>query len=137
MLTVMVIDDEPDILKVVSYILKAYGYQPVTIDNGQNILDKVSAIHPAMILLDIQLGHEDGRYLCKQIKETREFAHIPVILFSANNHYRNGIEQYLCDDFIEKPFDIAYLVDRIKYFLKHTLKLLISICYLSDLVFAA
>ncbi len=116
MLTIMVIDDEPDILDVVSYLLDVYGYKAVTIDNGRNVLEKVSSTNPALILLDIQLGNEDGRYLCKQIKETKGYSHIPIILFSANNHYRNGIEQYLCNDFIEKPFDIAFLLDKVRQY---------------------
>lgn len=116
MLTIMVIDDEPDILEVVSYLLDAYGYKAVTLDNGRNVLENVGSTNPALILLDIQLGNEDGRYLCKQIKETKEYSQIPIILFSANHHYQNGIEQYLCNDFIEKPFEIAFLLDKVRQY---------------------
>jgi len=81
-----------------------------------DFVQKVTEVNPAVILLDIQLGGYDGRELGKQIKEAKPLSHIPVILFSANHHYKSTIDEYLCDDFIDKPFELNFFVNKIRYY---------------------
>ncbi len=110
---IMVVDDDTDILDIVSLILNKHGYEPVTFTSAQGFIEKVMQVKPKVILLDVQLGGFDGRILCKQIKEIEEHAAIPVILFSANVNYAKNVKEYLCDDFIEKPFEILSLIEMI------------------------
>ncbi len=107
---VMIVDDDEEILEVVSIILGANGYETVKVNNGNNLIDKINEFKPKTILLDIQLAEMDGRLLCKEIKEIEEHFTVSIILFSANGHYAKTAKDYLCDDFIEKPFETAALV---------------------------
>jgi len=114
---ILVIDDDIDILSVVGFILKRNGFEIVPFSSPPpNFVEKVSEIKPAVILLDVQLAGYDGRELCKLVKEVKQHSHIPVLLFSANHHYKYGIDKYLCDDFIEKPFEIEFFLDKISYY---------------------
>jgi DNA-binding response OmpR family regulator len=110
---IMVVDDDTDILKVVSIILKGRGYDVVVLTTGRNFLAHVVDIKPNLILLDVQLGDIDGRMLCSEIKAIEAYDKIPVILFSANTHYATDIKSYLCDDFIAKPFEMESLIKSI------------------------
>ena len=114
---ILVIDDDTDILHVVGVILKKNGFKVVSFSSPPaNFVEEVLDINPAVILLDIQLGGYDGRELGKKIKEVKQLAHIPIILFSANPHFKSNINEYLCDDFIAKPFTANFFIDKISYY---------------------
>ena len=110
----MVVDDDDDILDVISVILEIHGYEAITISTGKNLIEKVKEFKPKVILLDVQLGNLEGRFLCKEIKQIEEHATIPIILFSANIAYVKDEKEYLCDDFIAKPFEVVSLIEMIK-----------------------
>lgn len=113
---ILVVDDDKDILEVVRIILSSNGFEPVLIDNGDNLLNKIKEIKPAVILLDSLLrGGIDGVTLCKKIKRDKEYANIAIIIFSAHAYTTEQLDEYLCDDYIEKPFDIADLVEKVTY----------------------
>jgi len=116
---ILVVDDDTDILEVVGMILRKHGFEPVTFSSPPiNFVEEIMEINPAVILLDVQLGRYDGRALGKRIKEVKMLMHIPVILFSANNHFKYDIATYLCDDFIEKPFGVDFFIDMISYYVQ-------------------
>lgn len=114
---VMIVDDDKEILDLVSIILKTHGYETVAVNNGYNPIEKINEFKPKTILLDVQLAEMDGRLLCKEIKEMEEHFNTSIILFSANGNYAENVKDYLCDDFLEKPFEIVDLVAMID---KHT-----------------
>ena len=99
---VLIVDDNEDILEVVSIVLENHGFEPVLLNSSHNIIDRISEVKPDVILLDVHLGAIDGRLLCKQIKEIEEHSAIPIILFSANLQHSHNVKEYLCDDFIER-----------------------------------
>ncbi len=117
---ILVIDDDTDILKVVTLLLQMKGFEVLTFNDAHNILSNIETIQPDAILLDVQLGSSDGRHVCKQIKEVESFCHIPVILFSANNDYSNDVATCLADDFIEKPFDIHFFLNKIAHYTQNS-----------------
>ena len=73
---------------------------------------------PDLVLLDINVGSEDGREMCRGIKEQSKFHHIPVILFSANTEALKVNADAGADAGIEKPFDLNNLVELIDKYLK-------------------
>ncbi len=116
---ILIIDDDTDILYVVGIILGKNGFEAVTFSSPPpNLVEEIIQINPAVILLDVQLGGYDGRALGKQIKEVKKLMHIPVVLFSANNHFKYDVTAYLCDDFIEKPFAVDFFLDKIRYYVQ-------------------
>lgn len=110
---ILVIDDEESIHDIISLIFEEYNYTVQGISNSIDLLEKVLAYNPNLILLDIYLGETDGRLICKFLKESSQTAHIPIILLSATTL---KLEQLDCeaDDFIEKPFEISELVNKVQ-----------------------
>ena len=106
----MVIDDDRSTLDVVSIILESHGYEPIVLSSAHNIIEKIKEHKPKVILLDVHLGSTDSRVLCKEIKEIEDHSTTPIILFSANTEHVKSIKDYLCDDFIEKPFELTSLL---------------------------
>lgn len=109
------VDDNEDILNVISILLDMEGFEVKCCDNGHGIEDTVSAFCPHVILLDIMLGDLDGRDVCRALKSDPKSGHIPVIMISAShNLYDREDKLGLADDFIAKPFDIDDLAGKVK-----------------------
>lgn len=107
---ILVVDDDQDILEVVETILTEEGYRVQTSLNGA-CLQRLESDPPDLILLDVLLGGEDGRELCRRVKERDQTRHIPVILFSANVAANSATAACGADDFLVKPFRIRELLD--------------------------
>lgn len=127
---ILIIDDDPDYLKVTSIVLKAKNYAVVTANNPQEGKEKLFSENPDLILLDIMMDSlVDGFSLCHNIKTSKEyekFKDIPVIFVSAVKE-RTGSrftfdpsEQGLSepDDYIDKPIQPDDLIARIEKLLK-------------------
>ncbi len=107
--SILVIDDEPAILDIVQTILTRERYRVQTSSNGA-CLHSLESDLPDLILLDVLLQGEDGRELCRQLKEREQTRHIPVILFSAHVPAKGAPESCGADDFLSKPFRIKELL---------------------------
>ena len=112
---ILAVDDDKDILEVLQFILEDSGYEVDTLSDGHYLFDKIKAMSPDLILLDIMLGNLDGRELCKNVKDKEETHDIPVILISASHNVAGSMNKKGGPDaFIAKPFDINELLDTIK-----------------------
>jgi DNA-binding response OmpR family regulator len=114
MTSVLVVDDDTDLLEMVSLVLQSYDMKVNCINRGELLLDTITAIDPDILLMDIYLGDTDGRKLCHSLKSSEKFNHIPVILYSAGVITNISIQESLADDFLIKPFDITELVKKIE-----------------------
>ena len=112
---ILIVDDDRDILEVMGLIMESEGYEVDLISNGQKVFDHISEFNPDLIILDVMLGNMDGREICKQIKNTEDTLHIPVIMVSASHNINDSVEK-TCqpDDFVEKPFDIVNLINKVE-----------------------
>lgn len=113
MLKVLVVDDDIDLLEMVSTVLTNQQMTVNSITKGNLLFDTITGNKPDIILMDIYLGECDGRDLCLQLKKSNQFEDIPVILYSAGHIAPSTIQTSGADDFISKPFDISQLVKRI------------------------
>jgi DNA-binding response OmpR family regulator len=114
--TILVVDDDPDILEAMRYLLESSGYYTIT-DRGDNdLLPILERQRPAVILLDILLSGKDGREICKELKQNTKTKNIPIIMISAHTDAVNTIKDCGAEDFIAKPFDIDELVERVAKF---------------------
>ncbi len=112
---VLVVDDNEDILSVISMVLDIEGFEVKCCDNGHEIADAISAFSPDVILLDIMLGDMDGREVCRKLKSNPETGNIPVIMISAShNLFDKKSNDCPADDFIAKPFDIDNLTQKVR-----------------------
>ena len=110
---VLVIDDEVSILRVLEIILSSNNYVVEAISKWQYLPYSIQYFKPDLILLDVFLGGADGREICRKLKNTKETAHIPIIIFSAQN-FEDDLESCKPDAFIAKPFDATLLLETIK-----------------------
>ena len=114
MTKILVVDDDKDLLEMITLVLRTYGMEVASLNNGTHFFHTLSRFTPDIIVMDIYLGDADGRILCKELKTTTDYAEIPVILYSAGTISQASIEESEADDFLQKPFDIGFLFSRIQ-----------------------
>lgn len=115
---ILFVDDEPDVLAVVTFRLKKAGYEIVSAVNGQEALDLAGKVNPDLVLLDLRLPIISGEEVCRKIKSDDKLKHIPVILFTASiDNMEDKVKGAGADDFITKPFDPEQLIQKIKKFI--------------------
>lgn len=117
---ILVVDDDIDILTVVKLVLESNEFEVAAISDWQQIFTQIETFHPDLILLDVSLGTQDGRNLCKQVKSNGDTKHISIILFSANHNVEKSVQECLANTFISKPFDINDLIEKINNQLMET-----------------
>ena len=110
---ILVVDDEPDILEFLQIIFEDVGYLVVTTDKGDYLEKLNSGTLPDLVLLDMLLSGKDGREIVKHLKSQARTKHIPVIMFSAHPSAEKTALAAGADDFVEKPFDIEALLEKI------------------------
>jgi DNA-binding response OmpR family regulator len=109
---IFIADDDKDILQIMHLMLQTKSYQVKTTSNAMNIFDQVEDL-PDLILLDIWMSGVDGREICSQLKKNELTKNIPVVFISANSNIKNIAEQYHADDYIAKPFEMEYFLNKI------------------------
>lgn len=120
MVKVLVVDDEPQIRKLLSTGLAGYDYDVITAANGREAMLAVAQKSPDVILLDIALGAPpDGLEVCRQL---REWSKTPIIMLSVRNEEKTkvGALDAGADDYLTKPFGIEELRARIQAVLRRT-----------------
>jgi CheY-like chemotaxis protein len=115
--TVLIFDDDVNILELCSIILTECGYHVETSETSHDIIEKVSAIRPDAILMDNWIPEIGGIEATRLLKNNEEFKNIPVIYFSANNDIQMLAKQAGADAHIAKPFDLEELEDLMKSFI--------------------
>ena len=113
MAKILLIDDDPDIRTVMSSVLSREGYEVETASRREEALEKLKAIKPAAILLDVLLSGSDGRELCRELKANEETSQIPVIMFSGHPSAAQQFESYGANDFIAKPIHTETLLNKL------------------------
>jgi DNA-binding response OmpR family regulator len=111
---ILVVDDEPDILEFLQIIFEEAGFLVVTTDKGDYLEKLNTGTLPDLVLLDMLLSGKDGREIVKHLKSQKRTKHIPVIMFSAHPSAEKTALEAGADDFVEKPFDIETLLEKIK-----------------------
>jgi DNA-binding response OmpR family regulator len=103
---VLVIEDEPVIAEMISIILEIQGLNVISLADTGLARRKLQDKEVDLVLLDLNLGGEDGETFCDYIKGQDDLKHIPVILVSANMDIERVKERCGADDLIKKPFDL-------------------------------
>ena len=117
---ILIVDDEPMNLKVISFVLENYGYAYETATNGREALEKTKSFSPDLIFLDIMMPEMDGYEACRRIKEDPSIQHIPVVMVTAladKDAKLQGLKAG-ANDFLTKPVDTSELMVRTKNLLK-------------------
>lgn len=117
--TIMVVDDNPDIITIVKTILEGKGYGVSSASSGPELLNHLKTLKPDLIILDIMMPEMDGLEVLGRLKGTTEWATIPVILLTAKVQYEDVLGGYKlgADYYITKPFTSTQLVNGINLLL--------------------
>jgi len=113
---ILILDDDQDILDIVSYLLTEGGYEVQTLASGEQIASAIHQFNPDLVLMDVMLADMDGRLICRDLKADASTHHIPVILISGTHDLAASLHQQGApNDFIPKPFDIELLLQKVKH----------------------
>lgn len=109
---ILIADDEPAILEVITFMLEDAGYDVATTANGET--EKFAHTYkPDVILLDIWMAGIDGRTICRNLKNQKATKHIPIIMVSANKDTEKITKAIGADDFLDKPFEMKDLLEKV------------------------
>ena len=120
---VMVVDDEPFILRSLMYILQREGFRVTGAEDGTEALAKIYASKPDVIFLDVMMPKLDGFELCHLIKQDAELRDIHVILFTAKGQAkdRQRAVEVGANEYIMKPFRPPLVIEKLRAIFGETL----------------
>jgi DNA-binding response OmpR family regulator len=108
---ILVLDDDNDILEILSILLLESGYEVKTLNCGETVFEEIKDYRPDLILMDVMLAGMDGRSICKNIKENHLTSFLPVILISGTHDLSQSLHlPGAPNDYVAKPFDLDYLL---------------------------
>ncbi len=119
---ILAIDDETDILQLISYHLKKEGYSVTCVESGEAALQQTAENPPDLILLDLMLPGVDGMEVCRTLKSDPQTKNIPIIMLTARDEEFDmvmGLEMG-ADDYMTKPFSPRVLLARVKAVLRRS-----------------
>jgi len=117
---ILVVDDDPDIVEMISDILDMEGLSIIPAYSGTEALEKAKAENPDLILLDVMMPDIDGFEVCDKLKDDEKTAHIPIVMVTAKKDSASYLDAITvaADGYISKPFEISELVKEVKKWLQ-------------------
>ncbi len=122
--TILLVDDEPDILEFLSYNLTSEGYKVITSDNGLDAIQKAQKIIPDLIILDIMMPEMDGIETCEKLRNIVGLEHVLIMFLTARGEDYSQVAGFDAggDDYVNKPIKPKIMKKRIKAILKRVNK---------------
>jgi two-component system, OmpR family, alkaline phosphatase synthesis response regulator PhoP len=119
---ILIVDDEPNILKVLTSRFKSAGYEVVVASDGMQATMKAHREKPDLIIMDIKMPGGDGLAVYKNLQLSDDTGIIPIIFLTAHpsEEYKKQAMEMGADDFITKPFDEKQLMEKVKKALGET-----------------
>ena len=113
---ILIIDDEPYILRSLSYLLTREGYITETVNNGEDGLQRVRDLHPAIVFLDIMMPRMDGYEVCEHIRQDPDIEDTYLIMLSAKGQQVDRERGLLggADEYMTKPFSPREVAQRVR-----------------------
>ncbi len=116
--SVLVVDDEPNIVQSLEFLMTAAGFEVQVVADGEQAIEAVRTKAPDLILLDVMIPKRDGYEVCETIRANPEWDAVRIIMLTArgrDSERDKGIELG-ADDYITKPFSTRDLVERVKLY---------------------
>lgn len=113
---ILVVDDEPNIVLSLEFLMKQAGFQVRTASDGQAALAAVAAEQPDLMLLDVMMPRKNGYEVCQAVRANPEWKGIRIIMLTAKGREveREKGMALGADDYITKPFSTQEVVDRVR-----------------------
>ncbi|MEY4629376.1 MAG: hypothetical protein RLZZ595_1702 [Bacteroidota bacterium] len=121
---ILIADDEPDILEIISYNLQLHGYEVTTAKDGDQAIQKAKQVLPDLIILDIMMPKKNGIEVCKILRAQPEFNDTVIVFLTALNDELSHVKglEYGADDFISKPISPKVMVSKVNSFFRRISK---------------
>ena len=121
---ILLVDDEPDILEILSYNLSSQGYKVFTAKNGLEAVEKAKKKQPHLIILDVMMPEMDGIEACEIIRKTKGLENSIIAFLTARNEDYSQVAGFEAgaDDYITKPIKPKVLVSKVKSLLRRLRK---------------
>ncbi len=118
--TILVADDEVNVIKALTFVLTREGYEVSSAKNGEEAVARIRELRPSLVFLDIMMPKKSGYEVCQEIKGDPELGNTYVIILSAKGQQvdREKGLRLGADEFITKPFSPLSLVKRVKEILR-------------------
>lgn len=113
---ILAVDDEPNILMSIEFILDMEGYEVHTARDGEEALEVAERVRPDLILLDVNMPRKDGYEVCRIIREREDMTGTKVIMLTAKGQTlekKKGLEVG-ADEYVTKPFSAEDLLEKIR-----------------------
>jgi len=113
---ILAVDDEPNILMSIKFILEMEGYEVHIARDGDEALEVAERVRPDLILLDINMPRKDGYEVCRILQERKDLSETKVIMLTAKGQTlekKKGLEVG-ADDYVTKPFSAEDLLEKIR-----------------------
>jgi two-component system, OmpR family, phosphate regulon response regulator PhoB len=122
--TVLIIEDEPSLVEVLSYNLEKEGFEVLTANNGRDGLERARSALPDLVILDLMLPLIDGLQVCAQLRSDPKTQNIRVLMLTARSEETDEVVGFNvgADDYVTKPFKVRPLIHRIKALLRRNEK---------------
>ena len=120
MARVLVVDDEPNIVLSLEFLMQQAGFEVSTAEDGEKALEQVAATQPDLLLLDISLPGISGFEVLEQLRQQEAYRRLPIIMLTAHGREVEK-EKGLAlgaDDYVTKPFSTQQLVEKVKALLQ-------------------
>jgi len=121
---ILIADDEPDILEIISYNLQLHGYEVITAKDGDQAILKAKQNQPDLIILDIMMPKKNGIEVCKILRAQPEFNDTIIVFLTALNDELSHVKglEFGADDFISKPISPKIMVSKVNSFFRRISK---------------
>lgn len=113
---ILIADDDQAIVESLEMVLENADYAVKSTVDGR-VIPMMKKEKPDLLLLDIWMSGTDGREICKKLKKNKKTKDIPIIMISASRDIKKSTEDAGADDFLEKPFEIDNLLEKIQKYL--------------------
>ena len=123
--SVLIIDDEQDLVDLLEYKFSRYGCDVSTVTNSMNAMARAREIRPDVIILDVMMPEPSGLKLLAMMKQDHVLERIPVLMLTAASKTESRIDGLIrgADDYVSKPFDFKELLVRTKALVRRTVSL--------------
>jgi len=117
--TVLIVDDEPHVVRLVQANLQASGYSVLAASDGRSALDLLAERDPDLVILDVMMAGLDGYEVCRRV---REYSDVPIIMLTARGAEVDRLAGFDvgADDYLVKPFAVSELLARVRAVLRRT-----------------
>jgi DNA-binding response OmpR family regulator len=116
---VLIVDDEPNIVLSLEFLMKKEGYEVRSVSNGEEAMQAIAEKTPELILLDVMMPRKDGYEVCQELRTNPSWKDIKIIMLTAKGRdveREKGLAMG-ANDYITKPFATQELVEKVKFLL--------------------